>query len=399
MSGVSLTSFSSERHGARSALLLESQDAAVFLDFGREMCGSHDAPHLDAFRGQRPQPLVLLSHAHDDHAGDLHLLPRGARVVAAPETAAILGPKAGHLGWRRPEFAGDVHVEAYPVDHSVPGSLAFIVELGGQRIAYTGDLRFHGSDSALSEAFVQALAARPVDVLICEGTHVGHAHEDDCRSESEVFFRLSEAMQACADALFVQVSPMHLSRLELVWAGAVLSRRRLIVGEAHSSLLAALAANDAPYRTIIEGTYTAGAEDDSAWRRLGGQMLAGSIADTLSQDAGRYAVCLSRTAHTLEALSAQPVRPSVAFVHSAGRPQTAFGRAQEARRDAALRALGATVDAPAHTSGHAHADDIRRLVQAANAGTVVPVHTRNPDAFRQWHDRVMTPAGPAAITL
>ena len=43
-----------------------------------------------------------------------------------------------------------------------------------------------------------------------------------------------------------------------------------------------------------------------------------------------------------------------------------------------------------HVSGHAPAGDIRRIVEAATPDLLVPIHTRHPENFGQWHNRVVT---------
>ena len=44
----------------------------------------------------------------------------------------------------RPHKLGDIEVAMSPVDHSLPGSDAYVITTSSGSIAYTGDLRFHG---------------------------------------------------------------------------------------------------------------------------------------------------------------------------------------------------------------------------------------------------------------
>ena len=43
-----------------------------------------------------------------------------------------------------------------------------------------------------------------------------------------------------------------------------------------------------------------------------------------------------------------------------------------------------------HVSGHAPAGDIRRIIESATPGLLIPIHTRFPTTFGQWHDRVLS---------
>ncbi len=76
-----------------TALLVQTADGAVLLDGGMPQMAGHLLDNMK-LRGVAPQDLrlVLLSHAHADHAGPVAELKRrtGAKVVANAESAALL---------------------------------------------------------------------------------------------------------------------------------------------------------------------------------------------------------------------------------------------------------------------------------------------------------------------
>ncbi len=97
---------------------------------------------------------ILLSHAHGDHFGLIEYtrpeipvyLSRGASkmLMAGSLFAGQHGvPKAREkiLTPGKPRRIGDFSVTAFSVDHSSYGSVAFLIEAGGKRIVYSGDLR------------------------------------------------------------------------------------------------------------------------------------------------------------------------------------------------------------------------------------------------------------------
>lgn len=61
-------------------------------------------------------------------------------------------------------------VSAYPVDHSLYGAVAYMLQ-GETTVAYTGDFRLHGKQGQATRKFVQA--AKDASVLIIEGTRAG----------------------------------------------------------------------------------------------------------------------------------------------------------------------------------------------------------------------------------
>ena len=107
---------------------------------------------------------VLISHAHSDH-----IPRRKARVIATPQTLSILKAFGRRMGGRSLGFGetlkvGGFTVSAQPSGH-VLGSSQFIIEVGGERLVYTGDLNIY--DSILLEG------GRPIEAekLIIESTY------------------------------------------------------------------------------------------------------------------------------------------------------------------------------------------------------------------------------------
>ena len=82
----------------------------------------------------------------------------------------------------------------YPVDHSVPGAMAFKIKTPDDKIViYTGDIRFHGHDfeKINSENFVKTISSALVDVLISEGTRID---KDIGLSEAGVYKKVVEKL-------------------------------------------------------------------------------------------------------------------------------------------------------------------------------------------------------------
>jgi hydroxyacylglutathione hydrolase len=119
-----------------SSFAIEAEGGWLLFDTGAGV----DLDSLDAALGQLPGPVthVFLTHCHADHVGGAaHLRRRGARIIAGPETSAIVA------GGDEPAMSLDVAraMGVYPVDYRFepcviddvfsPGSAAVI---GGRRI-------------------------------------------------------------------------------------------------------------------------------------------------------------------------------------------------------------------------------------------------------------------------
>lgn len=76
---------------------------------------------------------------------------------------------------------GSLEVEPIHVDHSVPGAYGFIIYTTQGPIAYTGDIRLHGTNSQMTRDFIEkAKEVKPI-ALIAEGTRI----KDEEKQESE----------------------------------------------------------------------------------------------------------------------------------------------------------------------------------------------------------------------
>lgn len=192
-----------------SCIEVASATTRIILDCGWPLDGGDKSeppsvPGLFA-PGTKPTAL-LLSHAHPDHTGFIGKIPAGVPIYATMDTSKIMfvgsvyargvkllperfreAPVPQAAGSCRPFQIGDLTVTAYPVDHSAYGAVGFLVEHGGRRVFYTGDLRFHGRKAGMSRRIVRDLRGK-IDLLITEGTNVGCpsvglSDEKNCRTD------------------------------------------------------------------------------------------------------------------------------------------------------------------------------------------------------------------------
>jgi ribonuclease J len=181
---------------------------------------------------------LILSHLHLDHIRNLIFMPAEIPVVCSQITKDFLeiisdltnhdflnynyserkeltsvsyfpnavGKKKAYKGREfiiaqpnEPFEISGFELIGYPVDHSVPGAMAFKVKTPDDKVVvYTGDIRFHGHDfeKVNSENFVKTVNSAPVDVLISEGTRIG---QDIGLSEAGVYKRVAEELEADKD--------------------------------------------------------------------------------------------------------------------------------------------------------------------------------------------------------
>ena len=152
---------------------------------------------------------LLLSHAHADHADYMTLLRNDIPFYMSQNSKVILEvldttgtkelyrykeqfkfvPKKRGEGFKQAigdeissprdsrvlkpykrETIGNLDVQLAPVDHSLPGASAFLIEGSQEKIVYTGDLRFHGRNRDATFELVEKANKFQPNIMICERT-------------------------------------------------------------------------------------------------------------------------------------------------------------------------------------------------------------------------------------
>jgi ribonuclease J len=171
---------------------------------------------------------LFLSHAHADHLDyvsflrediELHMGETTKRIVESLEYERGTRLEFEITGYKRRPFErgtnriprkintfrtgskiqiDSIEVEPIHVDHSIPGCYGFIIKTGDSIIIYSGDLRIHGNNPALTRDFVERAATEKPDAMICEGTRI----------DETLLTREKDVFDACK--FFVERSKDHL---------------------------------------------------------------------------------------------------------------------------------------------------------------------------------------------
>ena len=198
---------------------------------------------------------ILLSHAHLDHTGFVDRAHREIPVYATTGTSKMM--HAGAIFARGVELPrerfreltpgqavsiGSFRVTAFPVDHSVFGSAALLIEADGKTILYSGDLRLHGRKPGMAQRLWDALQGKTVDVLVMEGTHLG-MRESDSPNEFELEEEIFRHVRARAGLVLASFSPQHLDRL-VAFIRVAIRTHRVFVADVYTPYVMHLIALD-----------------------------------------------------------------------------------------------------------------------------------------------------------
>ncbi|RTH28710.1 MBL fold metallo-hydrolase RNA specificity domain-containing protein [Thermus scotoductus] len=402
---------------------------------------------------------VLLTHAHLDHLGDAALLNAEIPIVATPESGVIarvmqitgqggflqewsycnerVPEKAGLLKaqgprqpyrnrpfylldevgqelvqwWQQlpasrgvegeppqpfPGRVGHLVVHRWPVDHSIPGAAAYVIETSAGPVAYTGDLRFHGRLGEATRKVAEAWARMDLAVLLCEGTRLGDSSppvgEDEVRENALDLTRAAAGRLVVAD-----FAARNLERLQTFLEVARETGRRLLVQPKDAYLLEALALVSPGFRHAVADEDHLGVYDDvksqpRRWeqdvRERWQKRLLGPKA--VARNPGDYILCCSLwDMNDLLDLPRESLAGGVyLYANSKAYDEEQavdLERLRQWVKHLGLRLEGDPEDAEAkrlHASGHAPEEELVEFVREVQPRRLVPVHTEHPHRWR-----------------
>jgi ribonuclease J len=340
---------------------------------------------------------VLVSHPHLDHYGLVDQVHPAVPVFAGREAAALvsaarffspMGPDlrtTGHLVDRVPLRLGPFTVTPYLVDHSGFDSYALCVDGAGRRLLYTGDLRGHGRKAALFDRML-AHPPRSVDTLLMEGTHVRAVPGDEdllpAHTEREVELDMAATFRVCAGLPVVVSSAQNIDRLVTVYRAARRAGRTLLIDLYTASVVEAIGRPTLPQPgfpslgVFVPRRQRVRVKQSGEFVRTRAVRHVRVFPEQLCADPARYVV-LTGSSAVPELLECGAMRSGV-LVWSlwAGYLDDPGGR----RTVAQLQEAGVPL-VHHHTSGHAPAADLRRLVQAIDPRCIVPIHTEGANQY------------------
>lgn len=400
------------------------EDARIFFDFGTEfrpelglteeslgtlldnrlipaLSGVYDS-RLSGAEGlaaptEEVETAVFLSHAHLDHSKMINYLDPAIPLYTLKETKAILaslnrdeqflltnpfspgtrdmiGLEAGSE-----VVIGEIHVTILPVDHDAYGAAALLIKTPDAFLTYTGDLRLHGYDRDLTEAF--CAQAKHTDLLMMEGVSISfddreeEADTETLPSEQALIERLVELVAANPQRqLTFNGYPANVKRFAAILSAAP----RTVVLEANmAALLQEVLGLDAYYY------YPTGATKISS--------LKPELAipyETLLADQEQY---LWQVVDHFEAL-----QPGGLYYHLDAEPLGDFDPAYQvfldllAKQDITFLRLAC--------SGHAFPEDLDRIIAMIQPKTLVPIHTLKPEKLvNPYGERILPSRGDTIV--
>jgi ribonuclease J len=343
---------------------------------------------------------VLLTHGHEDHVGALPYLLREGRVEEVWATRLTLGlikSKLDEHGLLRavelreadpdaePVELGSFRAEFVRVAHSIPDSVAIVLESPGGRIVHTGDYKMDHTPVDGLRTDVGRLAEignRGVDLLLGDSTNAERPGVTG--SERLVGEAFRQLIPPRTGRILVASFASNVHRMQQAIDVAVeVGRKVCVVGRSmrkNVNIARNLGYIDVPDETLIRPN-----ELDEYARGDVLILCTGSQGEPLSalvRIAYNDHPAIKIEAGDTVIISAKPVPGNELKVHDAIN-QLAHSGAEVLHQEIA----------PVHVSGHGNAEELRLMLSLVRPRSVMPVHGE----FRMLaaHARLATESGVA----
>jgi ribonuclease J len=344
---------------------------------------------------------VFLSHAHQDHYGFLRFVNKKIPVYMSEGTKSIvevsmvflrnLGIHAGQfdrvktfdLRKKEPIKLDDFTITPYIMDHSAPDASAFLIEADGKRLFYTGDFRAHGRKGVLFEKLIEN-PIRDVDCLVMEGTMMGR-EEGLLKGEEAVQQAIYDIIAVQKSYTFIFCSSQNLDRIISIFK-AVKDAHKTLVIDFYTAFTLKKLGDALPGRKIPQFSWdeirllaaphhekTLKSYDKESLSRF--QDKAIELDELRSKHQNMVLIIKDNTKFpgVLKDLDATSDAIAIYSQWSGYLKRSKLQKNLE-ERGIELKEI--------HTSGHAYVEDLKRLADVLNPKYTIPIHTFQPEMYR-----------------
>jgi ribonuclease J len=180
-----------------TCIQLTAGKTSILLDAGLPLSAESQAVDM----AQLVVDAVLISHYHQDHYGQMTLLPQQTPIYIGKLGKSFINATQIFLGkeiqereyrdfqvWKSFQI-GDFTITPYLMDHSTAEAYAFLIEAEGKRLFYSGDFRSHGGKGKLFQRMVEQ-PIPDIDLMFMEGTMMQRSNDqfpDEAAVENTIF--------------------------------------------------------------------------------------------------------------------------------------------------------------------------------------------------------------------
>ena len=368
----------------------------LFIDYGEELPGgpqTGDLPVEGLTYGDISKSVLLLTHYHGDHIGNITKLPKTLPIYMGKIAREIQMILSKHLqkvfpvhkdmvellqhiktfGEKCDFEIGPFHITPIPVDHSAFDAYAFKIEAGGVSVYHTGDFRLHGFRS---KKFLKTIRQHvgEVDYVVCEATTISRPDTPSIseRNLQRDFKSLFKKNKGC----IIYLSSTNIDRLFSLYKAAQEAGRRFYVDKYQKDIMDVIDNSDSMWTHSKLYRYGKYKPTPLFYDKFNRNRF--TITDRFKEALDKYGYVLiarptQRFDHLIEQIPGEK-KKVLSMWDGYVKEGTETYNANLAK------SLDVDYDYM-HTSGHIDMNDLQDFFRILQPKGIIPIHTEQPEAF------------------
>lgn len=209
----------------------------LLVDFGSPL--NKENPDIEYAKNIKADA-VLISHPHQDHYGLIDIINSETQIYIGEISINLINTVKDFLGkkrfvknintisaWKEFTIENTFKIKPYLVDHSSPEAFAFLIEVDGKRIFYSGDFRATGRKQVVFDNLINN-PPKDIDLLFIEGTMIKRDNQK-YKTEYEIESVFYEIFKTQTNVSFVLSSAQNIDRFVSVFKACLKLNKTVII--------------------------------------------------------------------------------------------------------------------------------------------------------------------------
>ena len=405
------------------------------------------------FRESAKEPLfdgIVLSHPHIDHAGFIPFIRSDIPFYASEGSLAILKAmeqtsygfyeflelkekfkireskreKGKYVRDRdssirreivslKSDFKiGEFSFHFFPIDHSIVGATAYVIETQEGSIVYTGDIRFHGRKSDQSWDFVEKASTYDPILMITEGTRI---QEQTNGTEQKLEESLKDTIKNISELAVASFPVRDFDRMQSFINAGKENERELVISTRQAFTLDILnreKIENAPKLNEVKvflpnkgwGIYDNSdypieiqMQDYTTWERKIMDKSSTITAAEIREKQRNYVLRVEPT--ELKYLLDIKPKTGSRYIRSLTEPVDEEMEIQQQKMDNWLKFFDLYPYEQLHCSGHTSGKELVQMIKTITPKKIIPIHTENARDFIKTFENVQLVEEGVKISL
>jgi ribonuclease J len=386
--------------GGTCVELTANNGKVLWVDLGAPLDSTN--PNVDY--AQNKLDALLISHPHQDHFGLMEKVGTTVPIfigelsldlINATKIFRAIPQLNGNFKTIRPwesfTIADTFRVKPFLTDHSTPEAFAFLIEVDGKRIFYSGDFRATGRKNIVYKKQVEN-PPENIDLLLIEGTMVertNHLYSTEDSVEETIY----NIIKSQTNLSFVISSAQNIDRLISVFRACKRTKKYLVI-DVYSAWILEMVRKKSKNIPAIEWEEIKVYDHPSQLEKVKDKSFddfrnrikpkrVGNLVFSNPSDYVYFVRCPNE-----KLIDKLRSKGTINIIYSQWE-----GYLLEEHKNFCtdnLNALKKDSDISfqtIHTSGHATVPDLMKFAKAINSNKIVPIHTAFPEQFKKEFEK------------